>query len=179
MHTLRRWSRPAVIDAAKELLLHGLAHEHVPQSAYPFASMSLRLAHHETRARRHHLGEAMEQLEQSFTTSMGGMKQYDPFMELNVGMWTSDLDHYLTAFKADTVPYFASKFTSTSTGKTYYTATIQIPGSLADGAGSMHLIELISNSSAILSSQSNLYTHPVQKASSESLLAAESRSKTA
>jgi hypothetical protein len=121
----------------------------------------------------------MEQLETQFTASMGGMKKYDPWMEQSVGLFTTDLDYYLNAFKKGNVPYFPSSFTVASTGKTYYTAVVQVPGSLAAGAGSMHLIELISNSSSMLSSQTDLYLHPVPKSSPQSLAAAESRASAA
>ena len=54
------------------------------------------------------------------------MKKYDPFMELHVGLYTSDIDSYIAAFKAADVPTFASTFEDPTTHSTYYSILVQV-----------------------------------------------------
>jgi hypothetical protein len=119
----------------------------------------------------------MAELEQFFTTAVGGMAAYDPFMELHVGLMTSNLDYYVSAFKAASVPAFASSFTAA--GSTYYSLTVQVPGSIAAGAGSLILVELIGSKSALLSARADLHRHPVARASPQALEKAQSHLATA
>jgi hypothetical protein len=67
--------------------------------------------------------KSLETMEGYFTQALGGMKKYDPFMELHVGFFTSDLDAYVAAFRAASVPMFASTFTDPSTGACLMTAS--------------------------------------------------------
>ena len=54
------------------------------------------------------------------------MEKYDPFMELHVGLYTSDIDSYIAAFKAADVPTFASTFEDPTTQTTYYSILVQV-----------------------------------------------------
>ena len=114
----------------------------------------------------------MQQLEGYFSQAMGGMNTYDPFMALHAGFYTTDLDKYLSAFSSGGVKYFPSSFVDTSTGRTFYSATVQTPGSLDASSGSFVVLQLIGNTSSILASNA-LPVHPVPQVSSQTLMKAE------
>lgn len=105
--------------------------------------------------------------ESYFTQALGGMEKYDPFMELHVGLYTSDIDSYIAAFKAADVPTFASTFEDPTTHSTYYSILVQVNGSLQEGAGSLLALELIGNQSHLLSRP--LHHHSAFRASPRSL----------
>ena len=107
----------------------------------------------------------METLEAQFTAALGGMKQYDPFMELHAAFYTSDLDHYVSAFKAASIPTFASTFVQGST--TYHSLAVQVDGSLQAGVGSLLMLLLVGHSSLLGSA--SLYSQPVPLASAAAL----------
>ena len=110
----------------------------------------------------------LETMEGYFTQALGGMAAYDPFMELNVAFFTSDIDMYISAFQSDGVPYFASTFNDEET--TYYSILVQVDGSLQADAGSMLVLELLSDSSSILAPLAGrLHAHDVPRASPGSL----------
>lgn len=115
---------------------------------------------------------SLETMEDYFTQAMGGMKTYDPFMELHIAWHTDDLDPLITLFKADSVPYFASTFVDSQSSKSYDSIIVQIEGSLKAGAGSMLAFELISSSSKLLKNAQK-HQHAVARASSASLQRAE------
>eukprot|EP00966_Prymnesium_polylepis_P275213 6358716-Prymnesium_polylepis.1 len=94
------------------------------------------------------------------------MKQYDPFMELHAAFFTSDLDSYVAAFKAASVPTFASTFVQGSTK--YYSLAVQVDGSLREGAGSLLMLLLLGSSSSLLEGQT-LHEHTVPLASAAAL----------
>lgn len=115
--------------------------------------------------------KSMEELESEFTSAMGGMAKYDPFMELHVAFYTSDLDSYVSSFKKDSVAYFPSTFKES--GKTYYCITVQVDGSLKANTGSLLLLTIIGSSSDLLASESFLHHHDTPRASASSLRRAE------
>lgn len=136
---------------------------------------------HSVGAYKRETGEkSMEQLESEFTHAMGSMNKYDPYFEYHVAFLTKDLDHYVGAFDADKVPYFASTWTDPVTKKAYKSVTVQTPGSLATGAKSLLNIEILGKDSSILEArQGDLYEHAVPRASPNSLASAHERLLTA
>ena len=88
----------------------------------------------------------LQELESMFTAALGGMKKYDPFMELTLGLYTADLDSFVKAFEGASpkIAYFPSTFT-TAAGKRFYSIQVQVPGSLDASAGSLLLLELVSD----------------------------------
>lgn len=117
--------------------------------------------------------KSLETLETEFSAALGDMKTYDPYMEQHVGLYTAQLDEYIKSFTAGKVPTFSSSFTGTG-GKTYYSVLAQVDGSLAAGAGSELLIEIIGDKSTILSARGDaLYHHATPRASATSLSRAE------
>lgn len=118
--------------------------------------------------------KTMPQLEALFTSGMGDMSKYDPFMDYHVGFYTADLDHYLAAFKAAGVPYFPSTFVDPVSKQEYSSVLIMTPGSLDEKANSLLNIMLVGNSSSLLDS-SSVYRHTTARASSESLMAAQAK----
>lgn len=130
----------------------------------------------------------METLESEFTSAMGGMAKYDPFMEvrltqlrfggltsfamqLHTAFYTSDLDSYVKSFKSGSAAYFPSTFTEN--GKTYYCITTQVDGSLKANTGSMLLLTIIGDSSAMLAAEPYLHHHDTPRASASALQRAE------
>merc|ERR1719498_469201 len=93
---------------------------------------------------------SLETIEDYFTQALGGMKKYDPFMELHVAFHTADLDSFISAFTAGSVPYFASTFVDSATLKSYNSVLVQVDGSLKKGAKSLLLLELLGSSSKLL-----------------------------
>jgi len=118
--------------------------------------------------------KSLEQIETEFTQSMGDMSKYDPFFENHMGMLTTDLDHYITAFNNGGVPYFASTFTDAATNKKYKSVLVQVPGSLAPSAKSLLNVEILAATSSLLDARDDLHHHDSPRASSESLAAAQS-----
>lgn len=118
------------------------------------------------------LSGGLETMEDYFTQALGGMKKYDPFMELHVGFHTADLDSFISTFTAASVPYFASTFVDPASSKSYKSIVVQVDGSLKQGAGSMLALELIGSSSKLLEKM-ELHEHVVPRASSASLERAE------
>jgi hypothetical protein len=98
----------------------------------------------------------MEDLEEQYTAALGGMKKYDPFMELHAAFYASDLDHYVSAFKAASVPTFASTFVQG--GAKYYSLAVQVEGSLRAGASSMLMLLLVSSTSSLLGKLNSITT---------------------
>ena len=121
----------------------------------------------------------MQDLEKKFSDAIGDGTKYDPFMELNAGFVTDDLDHYVKAFQGDKVPFFPGKFVDKASGSTYYTVTVQTPGSLDTTSGSFVVLQLIASSSEILSAMPDIHLYPVQQLSSATLKDALSRTVTA
>jgi len=117
--------------------------------------------------------KTLEAMEGEFTEAMGGMKSYDPFMELHTMFHTTDLDSYIAKFKAAGVAMFASTFDSGS--KKYSSIIVQVDGSLQAGAGSQLLLEFVGDASNILASE-QLHHHAISRASEASLLRAASSS---
>jgi len=118
--------------------------------------------------------KSMQTLESEFTQALGGMKKYDPFMELHTAFYTSDLDSYISAFKNDSVAYFPSTFEQS--GTTYYCITVQVDGSLNEDLGSLLVLTLIgSKSTLIVSSGQPVHHHETSRASASSLLRAETK----
>ena len=116
----------------------------------------------------------MEDLEAAFTAGLGGMKQYDPWMELHVMFKTANLDAYTTAFQAAGVPTFDSTFVAED-GTKYYSLLAQVDGSLRVGAGSFILVEIVGAESETLraaDAAGTLYRHAAPRASASSLQAA-------
>ena len=112
-----------------------------------------------------------------FTAALGGMKKYDPFMELTLGLYTADLDSFVKAFEGASpkIAYFPSTFT-TAAGKRFYSIQVQVPGSLDAGAGSLLLLELVSTTSPMLEARSStIHHHPVARFSAQSLSEAENK----
>jgi hypothetical protein len=117
--------------------------------------------------------KSMEQIETEWTKSMGAMNKFDPFFDYNVGFVTTDLDSYISAFDKDKVPYFASTFTDAGTQKKYKSILVQIPGSLAAGAKSILSVELMAESSLLLSSRAGVHHHSLPRATPTGLARAE------
>jgi hypothetical protein len=137
----------------------------------------------------------MQTLEGYFTQALGSMAKYDPFMELSAGFYVDNLvsglvnfttfknrqlvilyvfpiqkqDYFTTAFDAAKVAYFPSTFTSAS-GEKHASISVQVPGSLQAGAGSLLLMELVSKASNLLDARgASVYHHPLPRFSDESL----------
>jgi catechol 2,3-dioxygenase-like lactoylglutathione lyase family enzyme len=55
------------------------------------------------------------------------MTKFDAFMDHHVGLYTDDLEQYLSAFDADAVPYYLMSFTAG--GDTWHAANVRVPGS--------------------------------------------------
>jgi hypothetical protein len=114
--------------------------------------------------------KSMEQLEIEFTKAMGSMTKYDPYFEYHMAFLTTDLDSYISSFDSDKVQYFASTFQSS--GKTYKSIIVQIPGSLAANAKSTINIEILGSSSSILEARAGLHHHDIPRASLDTIAAA-------
>jgi len=99
---------------------------------------------------------SMQAIELQFTQALAGMKEYDPMMELHAGFHTTDLDSYINKFKAADIPFLATKFESA--GKKYDSIIVQVDGSLAPGAKSLLVLELIGQSS--ISSEAVFFSTP-------------------
>ena len=112
---------------------------------------------------------SMQAIELEFTQTLAGMESYDPMMELHVGFHTTDLDSYIKKFKAADTPFLVTKFESA--GKTYDSIIVQVDGSLAPGAKSLLVLELIGQSS--ISSEAAFFSTP--RASEASLRRAVAR----
>jgi hypothetical protein len=112
--------------------------------------------------------KSLEETEMDFTRAMGDMTTYDPYFEYNVGLFTLDLDHFVSVFDNDSIPYFASTFMGEN-GKTYYSVLVQMPGSLALGAKSLNNMEFVAESSQLLPAKPRLYSCTVPRASQHSL----------
>ena len=89
--------------------------------------------------------KSMQEIEYQFTQTLAGMAAYDPMMELHAGFYTTDLDSYINKFKAADTPFLATKFESAN--KIYDSIIVQVDGSLAPGAKSLLVLELIGKSS--------------------------------
>merc|ERR1712010_48570 len=121
--------------------------------------------------------KSMETLESEFTQAMGGMQKYDPFMELHIAFYTSDLDSYISSFKNDSVAYFPSTFVQS--GTTYYCITVQVDGSLRPNTGSLLLITIIgSSTSELASSAAHIHHHDSPRASAAALQRAQAKHST-
>ena len=112
--------------------------------------------------------KSLEETEMDFTQAMGDMTKYDPYFEYNLGLFTLDLDHFVSAFDNGSIPYFASTFMGEN-GKTYYSVLVQMPGSLAEGAKSLNNMEIIAESSQLLPARLSLHSYSVPRASQHSL----------
>lgn len=109
---------------------------------------------------------SMQAIELQFTQTLAGMKSYDPMMELHAAFHTTDLDTYVSKFKAAAVPYLATTFESG--GKSYNSILVHVDGSLAAGAKSLLVLELVGTSSlAALQWEAVNFTTP--RASARSL----------
>jgi len=117
--------------------------------------------------------KSMEELESEFTQALGGMQKYDPFMELHIAFYTSDLDSYISSFKKDSVAYFPSTFVQS--GTTYYSITVQVDGSLKADTGSLLVLSIIGAESDLLSAELYLHHHVNPCASATSLGHAEKK----
>jgi len=104
--------------------------------------------------------KSMEQLESEFSQALGDLSKYDPMMENHMAFMTSNLAHYTAAFDAGNVPYFSSTFSSTTTNKKYESILIQVPGSLAAGAKSLIVMEIVSSASSVLTGQVHEHETP-------------------
>jgi hypothetical protein len=101
----------------------------------------------------------MEQLESEFSQALGDLSKYDPMMENHVAFMTSNLAHYTSAFDSGSVPYFSSTFTDAS-NKQYESILIQVPGSLAAGAKSLIVMEIVASASSVLTGQVHEHSMP-------------------
>merc|ERR1719284_214245 len=90
-------------------------------------------------------GLSVEDVEGIFSDKMGDMKEFDSFMDFNVGLFTADMDYYLEKFSADGVPYLAAKWANSSgpSPSHMYSVFVYVPNS-------QMIIELIAASSDIL-----------------------------
>ena len=72
-------------------------------------------------------GATVEAVEAAWTARLGDMTKFDAFMDHHVGLYTDDLEQYLSAFDADAVPYYLMSFTAG--GDTWHAANVRVPGS--------------------------------------------------
>lgn len=70
-------------------------------------------------------GLSTAEVEAHFNDKLGDMSTFDSFMDFNVMFYTTGLEAYVNAFKADSVPHFTTTWTYNST--TWTSVFIQVP----------------------------------------------------
>ncbi len=73
-------------------------------------------------------GLSVKEVESHFADKMGAMAGFDSFMDYNAGLYTTELDSYLSRFEADGVPYLGAKW-PTPAGDLMFSVFVLVPTS--------------------------------------------------
>jgi hypothetical protein len=110
-------------------------------------------------------GLAVKEVEAFFVEKMGNMTEFDAFMDFNVGLFTSNMDHFVTKFVDDAVPHLRASWTTSSAGM-MYSVFVHVPKS-------QMVIELIASHSNILAADPEVV--PMEQRLSDSVMKAISK----
>ena len=73
-------------------------------------------------------GNTVSEIEQIFADKLGDLSSYDAFMDYSIGLYTTDLDQYITALDKDSIKYLTSTWVNSDSGADWTSILLLVPG---------------------------------------------------